>query len=69
MNKKIRPNYDLKAIGKKTKYDEKINDSFYSESNVRYLERILEEYKSGKLETEVHELIEPDCDDENVTQK
>ena len=68
MNKKIRPNYDLKAIGKKLNMMKKINDPFYSESNVRYLERILEEYKSGKLETEVHELIEPDCD-EDVTQK
>ena len=45
--------------------DEKIIDPFYSESNVRYLERILEEYKSGKLETEVHELIEPDCAEED----
>lgn len=33
-------------------------DPFYSESNMRYLERKLADYKAGKLEFSEHELIE-----------
>ena len=33
-------------------------DPFYSESNVKHLEGMLEEYNNGTLKTEVHDLIE-----------
>lgn len=33
-------------------------DPFYSESNIRYLEKKMQEYKSGNLKTAEHDLIE-----------
>nr|DAN97682.1 MAG TPA: addiction module antitoxin [Caudoviricetes sp.] len=33
-------------------------DPFYSESNIRYLEQKMEDYKAGKLKFAEHELIE-----------
>lgn len=33
-------------------------DPFYSESNIRYLEKKVADYKTGKLEFAEHELIE-----------
>ena len=33
-------------------------DSFYSESNMRYLEQRMEDYKAGRLHFAEHELIE-----------
>ena len=33
-------------------------DTFYSESNIRYLEQKLADYKAGKLKFTEHELIE-----------
>lgn len=33
-------------------------DPFYSESNIRHLEKKMEEYKSGRLQLAEHELIE-----------
>ena len=33
-------------------------DPFFSESNIRYLERIMEDYKNGRLKIEKHDLIE-----------
>lgn len=33
-------------------------DPFYSESNIRYLEQKMADYKAGKLEFAEHELIE-----------
>lgn len=33
-------------------------DPFYSESNMRYLEHKMEDYKAGRLNFEEHELIE-----------
>ena len=33
-------------------------DLFYSDSNVRYLEKKLNDYKSGKLKLETHSLID-----------
>ncbi len=33
-------------------------DPFYSESNMRYLEQKMEDYKAGRLNFEEHELIE-----------
>lgn len=36
------------------------SDSFYSESNIRYLEKLYEECKAGRRHFEEHELIEVD---------
>lgn len=33
-------------------------DTFYEESNIRYLEKKYKEFKSGKLKFESHDLIE-----------
>ncbi len=33
-------------------------EPFYSESNMRYLEKKMEDYKAGKLKFEAHDLIE-----------
>lgn len=33
-------------------------DPFYSESNMRYLEKKMEDYKAGRLNVAEHELIE-----------
>ncbi len=33
-------------------------DPFYSESNIRHLEKKIEEYKTGRLQLAEHELIE-----------
>ena len=33
-------------------------DPFYSEDNIRYLEKKIREYKAGKLHFEEHELID-----------
>ena len=33
-------------------------DPFYSESNIRYLEKKMQDYKAGKLRLAEHELIE-----------
>lgn len=35
-----------------------LNDPFYSEENIRYLEDKLNRYKEGKLKLEEHNLIE-----------
>ena len=34
------------------------SDPFYSENNIRYLEKKMEDYKAGRLKTAEHELIE-----------
>ncbi len=36
------------------------SDPFYSESNIRYLEKLYEECKAGRRHFEEHELIEVD---------
>lgn len=33
-------------------------DPFYSESNIRYLEKKMADYKSGRLQLATHELLE-----------
>ena len=33
-------------------------DSFYSESNIRYLEKKMEDYKAGRLKLAEHELLD-----------
>ena len=42
---------------KKLPFEIKI-DSFYSESNIKYLEKIIEDINNGKAKLEEHELIE-----------
>lgn len=39
------------------------NDPFYSESNIKHLKKLIEEYENGTLKTEVHDLIESDMDE------
>ena len=52
-------NVYLKEIARSHKIPFELKtDPFYSESNVRHLEKMLDEYKNGTLETEVHDLIE-----------
>ncbi len=41
------------------------NDPFYSESNIKHLEKIIEEIENGTAILEEHDLIEPDLDDDN----
>ena len=53
----------FKRFGKKVGREKRIPfeitaDPFYSESNIRYLEEKMEEYKAGKLKFAEHELLE-----------
>ena len=53
----------FKIFAKKVGRDKRIPfeitaDPFYSESNIRYLEEKMEEYKAGKLKFAEHELLE-----------
>ena len=43
-------------------------DPFYSESNMRYLEKIIDDIESGRAHFEEHELIEVDDEDEEELQ-
>ena len=48
-----------KKVGREKRIPFEISvDPFYSESNRRYLEQKLEDYKAGKLKFAEHELIE-----------
>ncbi|MDO4662403.1 MAG: type II toxin-antitoxin system RelB/DinJ family antitoxin [Tissierellia bacterium] len=53
-------NIYLRKIGRENKipFELSIEDPFYSESNIKYLEKKLEEYKKGKLTLETHNIIE-----------
>lgn len=49
----------LKKVGRERRIPfEVAADPFYSESNIRYLEKKMEDYKAGKLRFAEHELIE-----------
>ena len=49
----------LKKVGREHRIPfEVAADPFYSESNIRYLEKKMEDYKAGKLRFAEHELIE-----------
>ncbi|MBQ3842409.1 MAG: type II toxin-antitoxin system RelB/DinJ family antitoxin [Ruminiclostridium sp.] len=51
----------LTKVGREKRIPFEINaDPFYSESNIRYLEQKMKDYKEGKLEFSEHELIEVD---------
>ena len=48
-----------KKVGREHRIPFEISvDPFYSENNLRYLEKKLENYKAGKLKLVEHELIE-----------
>ena len=48
-----------KKVGREKRIPFEITaDPFYSESNIRYLEEKMEEYKAGKLKFAEHELPE-----------
>lgn len=50
-----------KKVGREKRIPFEISvDPFYSESNMRYLEGIMRDIKSGKAHFEEHELIEVD---------
>ena len=48
-----------KKVGREKRIPFEVSaDPFYSESNIRYLEEKMEEYKTGKLKFAEHELLE-----------
>ena len=48
-----------KKVGREKRIPFQVSaDPFYSESNIRYLEEKMEEYKAGKLKFAEHELLE-----------
>ena len=48
-----------KKVGREKRIPFEVSaDPFYSESNIRYLEEKMEEYKDGKLKFAEHELLE-----------
>lgn len=48
-----------KKVGREKRIPFEVSvDPFYSESNMRYLEKKMEEYKAGRLQFAEHELIE-----------
>ena len=52
-------NIFLKTIAREKRIPFELSaDPFYSESNIRYLEQKMEDYKNGKLKFSAHELIE-----------
>lgn len=59
MNVSVAINMFIKTVlrEKKLPFEIKI-DSFYSESNIKYLEKIIEDINNGKAKLEEHELIE-----------
>lgn len=48
-----------KKVGREKRIPFEVSaDPFYSESNIRYLEEKMKEYKAGKLKFAEHELLE-----------
>ncbi len=48
-----------KTVGRERRIPFEVSaDPFYSESNIRYLEKKMEDYKTGRLQLVEHELIE-----------
>ena len=51
--------YFAKKVGREKRIPFEISaDPFYSESNIRYLEQKMADYKAGKIKLAEHELIE-----------
>lgn len=61
MNVSVAINMFIKTVlrEKKLPFEIKV-DPFYSESNIKYLEKIVADINSGKAKLEEHELIEED---------
>lgn len=52
-------NIFLKTVARENRIPFELTaEPFYSESNMRYLEKKMEDYKAGKLKFEAHDLIE-----------
>ena len=52
-------NVFLKTIAREKRIPFELTaDPFYSASNIRYLEKKMEDYKNGRINFEAHELIE-----------
>ena len=48
-----------KKVGREKRIPFEVSvDPFYSESNTRYLEKKMEDYKAGRLQLAEHELVE-----------
>ena len=48
-----------KTVGRERRIPFEVSaDPFYSESNIRYLEKKMDDYKAGQLQLVEHELIE-----------
>ncbi len=61
MNVSVAINMFIKSVLREHKLPFEIKvDPFYSENNIKYLERIVEDIKSGKAKIEEHNLIEED---------
>lgn len=61
MNVSVAINMFIKTVLREHRLPFEIkSDPFYSESNIKYLEKIVENIKSGKAKLEEHELIEED---------
>lgn len=48
----------LKKIGEEKDIPFEVNDPFYSESNMRYLNKVIDDIESGKRPLVKHDLIE-----------
>ncbi len=59
MNVSVAINMFIKTVLRENKLPFEIKvDPFYSENNIKYLERIVADIKSGKAKMEEHDLIE-----------
>ena len=61
MNVSVAINMFIKTVLREHRLPFEIKtDNFYSESNIKYIEKVIEEIESGKAKLEEHELIEED---------
>jgi len=61
MNVSVAINMFIKSVLREHKLPFEVKvDPFYSESNIKYLEKIVSDIKEGKAKFEEHELIEVD---------
>lgn len=61
MNVSVAINMFIKTVLREHKLPFEIKaDPFYSENNIKYLEKIVDDINSGKAKLEEHELIEED---------
>lgn len=61
MNVSVAINMFIKTVLRENKLPFEIKvDPFYSENNIKYLEKIVEDIKNGKAKFEEHKLVEDD---------